>query len=651
MGRTAGGSWFRSGSPATDGRAVGAAAVRAALNRLVFANTPPIEILVNPFAVLVAMTALGEAAPFAARIAFFAGSLVVVVSNSTIYYAFQRDAAKDTRPTWWHAWLIFGAALNGLVWGIGSAATFPLPDPGFIAAFLPMLLAGFAGGYVASQSASLPSVVAFIWLAFTPLSVRLLLSGESLPAMTGGAMLFYGAILSLFSWTTFRSLRETILLRVEKGNLVRALETSSAKFEKITENLPGAVFEGFSPAAGRATLLHASRRFRDLYGVEPRSNDEMLRTLVDRIHPADRARLFPLLLHDGCERSWTFTIDYRYDHPARGEIWIEARTAAERTEDGGVHWYGFARDCTEDRALARHDRLLARVFETTTDGAFLTDPHLRVVTANAAFLAFVGLREDQAIGRSAPRLLAAGDGSARLGAIRAALAGSGSWRGEVVVARPDGGAIPVLLTLNVALGDDGRLANVVGVLSDISHLKATERRLVELAERDDLTGLPNRRALSQRVDQAIAEAAAAGRSFALHFVDLDGFKRVNDDHGHDVGDAVLVAAADRLGAVVRDDDAVFRFGGDEFVVLQRAPTDEAGAEQLARRLIDAFSVPIAVPGGRWIDVGVSIGVAIYPAGGTTAATLLRRADEAVYRVKGAGKRGYSLDHDNARIDL
>ena len=645
MGRPLAVSWFGLNGPTAEERAPGA--VRAALNRLVFANTPPIEILVNPFAVLVAMTALGEAAPLAARIAFFAGSLVVVVSNSTIYYAFQRDAAKDARPTWWHGWLIFGAALNGLVWGLGSAAAFPLPDPGFIAAFLPMLLAGFAGGYVASQSASLPSVVAFIWLAFTPLSVRLLLSGEALPAMTGGAMLFYGAILSLFSWTTFRSLRETILLRVEKGLLARALERSAAKFEKITETLPGAVFEGHTPAEGRGAILHASRHFLCLYGLDPESEGERLDQLLERIHPADRARLL-LLLQGGAEASRSFTIRYRYAHPARGEIWIEAQIAAERTEDGGVRWFGFAWDCTDDHALEQHDRLLARVFETTTDGAFLTDPRLRIVTANAAFLAFVGLRQDQAIGRSAPRLLSAG-GATILRAVRAALADGGSWRGEVVAARPGGGGIPVLLTLNVALGDDGRLANVVGVLSDITHLKATERRLAELAEHDDLTGLPNRRSLGQRVEQAIAEAAADGRAVAVHFVDLDGFKQVNDDHGHEIGDAVLAAVADRLRHLVRGEDAVFRFGGDEFVVLQRAPA--AAAEQLAQRLVEAFSVPVVVSGGRRIDVGVSIGIAVYPADGTTAAELLRRADAAVYRVKHDGKHGYSLHHDNAPIGL
>ena len=229
-------------------------------------------------------------------------------------------------------------------------------------------------------------------------------------------------------------------------------------------------------------------------------------------------------------------------------------------------------------------------------------------------------------------------------------------------ARPD---------LDAIVADIAALANTI---RPVLHRKATDERVQHLALHDDLTQLGNRAAFNARLRTRLADAAAGGEPVTLLYLDLDGFKQVNDMHGHAAGDAILSEAAQRLRTATRDVDIIARLGGDEFAILQAATPirpDAAGPHPggagpggagpgdaspgdpedpdldetapapagmvLARRLLDRFAVPFALGGPLHVTVGTSIGIATFPHDGDTPDTLLRSADAALYEAKRAGR--------------
>ena len=201
--------------------------------------------------------------------------------------------------------------------------------------------------------------------------------------------------------------------------------------------------------------------------------------------------------------------------------------------------------------------------------------------------------------------------------------------------------------LPVRRGDEiGELARgfremQTSVLASMAELHASRERLAEQARTDPLTGLFNRGSFAERLEHAIAAARRSGRGLALLFVDLDRFKQVNDRHGHSVGDNVLQHVAQRLKCVVRDVDTVGRLGGDEFVLLLEGVDVEHDASRVAQALIELFRTPIAVGEAR-IELGLSIGISMFPRDGQDVNSLLQRADEAMYRSKTADGNRYSV---------
>ncbi|MDE2481209.1 MAG: diguanylate cyclase [bacterium] len=184
--------------------------------------------------------------------------------------------------------------------------------------------------------------------------------------------------------------------------------------------------------------------------------------------------------------------------------------------------------------------------------------------------------------------------------------------------------------------DEDFLRIVAGVVGASIERAKTEAELSVKAFSDDVSGLPNRKYFEDHLQIAMARARRHGGCVTVHYVDLDGFKGVNDTFGHAAGDEVLRVVAARLRGVLRDDDVVARIGGDEFVVLQGACQDDAAAVRLGERLVEAASEPILLGGSR-IAVGASVGIAAYPRDADDAEELVRRADAAMYAAKSAGK--------------
>ncbi|AQT78460.1 hypothetical protein B1R94_03180 [Mycolicibacterium litorale] len=181
------------------------------------------------------------------------------------------------------------------------------------------------------------------------------------------------------------------------------------------------------------------------------------------------------------------------------------------------------------------------------------------------------------------------------------------------------------------IGDDGRSYGRIWSFRDITGYRDVELRLRHLATHDPLTGLPNRSLAEQRVEHAIS----LGRAFAVLFIDLDGFKSINDGFGHAVGDAALQAVGDRLLGLVGRGDTVARLGGDEFLVLLPETGEPGPAQELARRIGTSLAAPLAI-GGTEVEMAGSVGISLFPRDGTTLDTLLRHADAEMYRAKRHG---------------
>ena len=179
------------------------------------------------------------------------------------------------------------------------------------------------------------------------------------------------------------------------------------------------------------------------------------------------------------------------------------------------------------------------------------------------------------------------------------------------------------------------------IAEQLSELRDNHEELQHLAQHDMLTGLPNRRFLQERLAHALAQARRSGRSVALLFIDLDHFKDINDNFGHDAGDALLVTLAQRLHAQTREADTVARMGGDEFVVLVEGPADTAQVGILAHKLLLAVQQPVPWQ-GHTLQVGASIGVSQFPRDGQTVVDMLACADRAMYRVKNAGRNAFEF---------
>jgi diguanylate cyclase (GGDEF)-like protein len=197
----------------------------------------------------------------------------------------------------------------------------------------------------------------------------------------------------------------------------------------------------------------------------------------------------------------------------------------------------------------------------------------------------------------------------------------------------EGGQVNWTLTTKSPLHDAaGNVVGLLGITRDINELKRAEMTLEHLATHDTLTGLPNRFLMFDRLNQLLVRAERYKVSFAILFIDLDGFKRINDSRGHDVGDLVLRGVAERLTGSLRAADTVARIGGDEFVILADALRAGPDAIALADKIRTAVGTPFALPGGD-AAVTVSIGIGLYPDDGRDAEGLLRAADVAMYRAK------------------
>lgn len=282
--------------------------------------------------------------------------------------------------------------------------------------------------------------------------------------------------------------------------------------------------------------------------------------------------------------------------------------------------------------------LFGKIFENTREGIMVTDADENIVEVNTAFTRITGWERDEAIGQT-PRITQSGEhNDIFYQDMWLQIVNNGYWNGEIWDKRKDGSIHPKWLSINSVTNEQGSITHYVGIFSDISELKDTEKKLERLAYHDPLTNLPNRSMLNALLQMKIGKAAREGNRVALLFIDLDRFKYVNDTLGHSMGDLLLKEISTRLKNCIRQADLVARQGGDEFVVVMEI-TEPDIAAKVADKIIQQVSEVVQL-GKNKVYVGASIGIGIYPDDGVDIETLTKCADIAMYQAKDAGRNQY-----------
>ncbi len=322
-----------------------------------------------------------------------------------------------------------------------------------------------------------------------------------------------------------------------------------------------------------------------------------------------------------------------------------------RKENGAVDYVtAMVEDITERKRAEEKLRLAASVFTHSREGITITDAEATIIDVNDAFTRITGYSREEAIGQN-PRILKSGrQGPEFYTAMWRDLVEHGHWSGEIWNKRKNGESYPEMITITAVKDAQQVIRQYHALFSDISERKQLEEQVHRLAFHDSLTNLPNRRLFIDRHNQAMAAGKRSGCDGALMFLDLDNFKPLNDTYGHDVGDQLLIEAAERLRSCVREIDTVARFGGDEFVVMlseldvdqQKSAAETAAvAEKIRSSQSKPYRLPVRLEGKADFEIEhhctASIGVVLFFGHERRQEDLLKWADAAMYQAKQAGR--------------
>lgn len=447
--------------------------------------------------------------------------------------------------------------------------------------------------------------------------------GRAQPGPGGGALRFVGSLHDIS----------------ERKRMEARLRASEAHFRRLVETSNDLIWEIDADARWRYVSPRAARQ---LFGLEP---DALVGRAVTGMQPEDeRARTEAMLGRVlGGEMVARFETAFLDGLGARVSVSLNATPV--RDDAGRVCGASGTATDIGDR-LRREAELAAALaeqelmFEAASEGIVFEQDGI-VRKCNRMFASMLGYRPEDLPGQLTSVWFAdPADFERTMIAAARRLRSGQVFERELRVARRDG-EIFWCEVRGQAIRPGSLAGGIIWVYSDISERKAAEERIRHLANHDALTGLPNRRLLEDRLQQAIVQARRKQAAAAVMLVDLDGFKTVNDRFGHRMGDRVLVAVAARLRRCVRETDTVARMGGDEFVIVLSEQRSAADAATVAEKILGAMAEPVLVAEHRF-ELGASIGISLYPRDGTTAEELLRQADVAMYRVKEAGKNRYQF---------
>jgi diguanylate cyclase (GGDEF)-like protein/PAS domain S-box-containing protein len=378
----------------------------------------------------------------------------------------------------------------------------------------------------------------------------------------------------------------------------------------------------------------------DILGVDRAGGPIDLDAYMQMVHPLDRARLVAARAAAFSGEQEQMNAEYRILRPDGAIRHVEVRGVFKLDNDGKPQRYtGVLQDITERKIAGQALVLYKRALESASSGIVICDataPDLPVISVNQAFERITGYASHEAVGRNFRFLQGDRTDQTGFADIRDAVIHNKEGHAVLLNYRKDGTPFWNDLKIAPVRDPDGTVTHFIGSITDISDAIRHEKELAFQANHDALTGLPNRNLLEDRLEQVINFAKRRERPVGIVFVDLDNFKSVNDTLGHNVGDRLLKAVAQRFVASLREGDTVSRLGGDEFVVLCADLAEPKDMDEIVARIFRNLREPILID-SQEISVDASMGVALYPKDGQTAEELLKCADMAMYRAKASGR--------------
>jgi diguanylate cyclase (GGDEF)-like protein/PAS domain S-box-containing protein len=305
----------------------------------------------------------------------------------------------------------------------------------------------------------------------------------------------------------------------------------------------------------------------------------------------------------------------------------------------------FVRDITERReaeqALWESENRYRALFNQTNDGITLIDLDGVVIDVNLRAAEILGYTVEEMIGRKIKEFSVAEEAQDTSNVVHRIISGDMLPVYERTLKKKDGSLVPTEVNVTIVVDRDGNPLYIQSITRDITERKQAEERLKHLSTHDRLTSLPNRSLLYNRLERSIARGERYNRKLAVLFLDLDGFKAVNDTLGHAAGDRLLIDVGDRLRSCVRESDTVARMGGDEFILILDEIVDVKHARTSVQRILEVIDRPYHLD-GQEVNITASIGVSVFPIHGEDAETLITLADRAMYISKDKGKERYTI---------
>ena len=308
---------------------------------------------------------------------------------------------------------------------------------------------------------------------------------------------------------------------------------------------------------------------------------------------------------------------------------------------------GIYEDITGQKLLEEELKLASLVYRHTTEAMMICDEENKIIAVNSAFTDLTGYQKNDVLGKN-PKILSSQRHDKHFyKAMWSKINSTGSWEGEIWNRKKNGEEFAEWLIINTIFKDNGDVHRRVALFNDITDQKRNEALIWSQANYDDLTKLPNRRLFYDDLNKKITNAKSNQLSVALLFMDLDRFKEINDTMGHDIGDLLLIQAADRIKKCIRKIDTLSRIGGDEFTIVVVGFQQYSELSLIASKIIDAFSHPFMINGSEAF-VSVSIGISVFPNDAGNAVDLIKHADQAMYEAKSTGRNGYKFFNETMK---
>lgn len=443
----------------------------------------------------------------------------------------------------------------------------------------------------------------------------------------------HGTILALQSLRT--NFAQT-LIRVEA-------QTAAKQAQQNIAGLFDAMRDFLFIVSPQGIILHYNRAVGELLGYAP---GELNGQSIAAVHPPEAQKILDVMFdeliigkHSNCSLPLC---------RADGSQFMAETRVVEGHWDSQPAILCISQDISERLQAEERQKLAASVFDNAHEGIMITDPRGRIVDVNETFTELTGYSRAETLGQTADMLKSGHHTPEFYQEMWQTIQKVGYWRGEVWNRKKSGEIFVEQLTISTVRDRLGEVSHFVGIFTDITLIKEHQDRLEHLAHFDALTQLPNRMLLGDRMQLAMAQTERSAKALAVCYLDLDGFKPVNDTYGHATGDRLLVEVAQRLKACMRGGDTVSRLGGDEFVLLFSGLESEHECDLAINRVISSLSRPFVITSHE-ISISASIGVTLYPQDGSDADTLLRHADQAMYAAKQAGRNRHHLfDPENDR---